>query len=121
MHKRTIRSGMRFVASALLLIILASFYHVQVADFLALTPAAESQLYQLGMFWAALFGGYGAVVMVIGFIRAPLKQDAHIRLLPGFIGICALIFLFFYLITSSFDAPVREEQRRVRPGETITI
>ena len=42
-------------------------------------------------------------------------------LLPVFLGISALMVVFFYLLSSSFDAPARDEQRRVRPGETITI
>jgi nitrate/nitrite transporter NarK len=112
---------MRLVAAALLLIILASFYHVQAAELLQLAPADESQLYQLAMFWAAAFGGYGVMVMVFGFVRSPLPKDAHIRLLPVFFGICALIALFFYLVSSAVDAPEREEQRRLRPGETVTI
>lgn len=112
---------MRLVMAALVLIVLASFYHVQFSDLFSLSSAAESRIYRLGMFWAAAIGGYGVVMTVFGFVLSPLKNDARVRLMPLFLGISALIFLFFYLLSSSFDAPARDEQRRVRPGETITI
>lgn len=121
MRKRTVRNGMRLVMAALILIILTSFYHVQFSDLFSLSPDAESRIYRLGIFWAAAIGGYGVVVTALGFAFSPLKNDVKVRLLPVFLGISALIFIFFYLLSSSFETPVRDEQRRVRPGETITI
>lgn len=121
MRKRTVKNGMRLVMAALVLIILASFYHVQFSDLFSLSLDAESRIYRLGMFWAAALGGYGVVVMAFGFALSPLKNDAQVRLLPIFIAISAMIFFFFYLLSSSINAPARDEQRRVRPGETITI
>jgi nitrate/nitrite transporter NarK len=121
MRKRTVRNGMRLVMAALILIVIASFYHVQLSDLFSLSPAAESRIYRLGMFWAAAIGGYGVVVTVFGFVLSPLKNDSQVRLLPIFLGISAMIFLFFYLLSYSIDAPAGDEQRRVRPGETITI
>ena len=73
------------------------------------------------MFWTAAIGGYGVVVMVFGFVLSPHKYDTRIRLLPIVVTVLALIFLFFYLLSSSLEVPARDEQRRVRPGETITI
>ena len=107
--------------TALILIVLASFYHVQLSDLFSLSPAAESRIYRLGMFWAAAIGGYGVVVTVFGFVLSPLRNDTQIRLLPVVMGISAMIFLFFYLLSSSINAPAVDEQRRLRPGETITI
>ena len=107
--------------TALILIVLASFYHVQLSDLFSLSPAAESRIYRLGMFWAAAIGGYGVVVAVFGFVLSPLRNDTQIRLLPVVMGISAMIFLFFYLLSSSINAPAVDEQRRLRPGETITI
>lgn len=112
---------MRLVMAALILIVLASFYHVQLSDLFSLSPAAESRIYRLGMFWAAAIGGYGVVVTVFGFVFSPLRSDTQVRLLPIFLSISAMIFLFFYLLSSSIEAPAGDEQRRVRPGETITI
>lgn len=121
MRKRTVRNGMRLVLAALIIIVFASFYHVQLSDLFLLSPGAESRIYRLGMFWAAAIGGYGVVLTVFGFVLSPLKSDVQVRLLPIVIGISVMIFLFFYLLSSSIEDPAGEEQRRVRPGETITI
>jgi hypothetical protein len=107
--------------ASLILIILASFYHLQLSDLFMLSPAAEGKIYSLGMFWAAAIGGYGVVLTVFGFALSSLRNEVQVRLLPIALGIFALIFLFFYLLYSSIDAPSGDEQRRLRPGETITI
>jgi nitrate/nitrite transporter NarK len=112
---------MRLVMAALILIIFASFYHGQLAELFSLSLAAESRFYRLGIFWAAVIGGYGVVLTAFGFALSPLRTDAQVRILPIFIGISAVIFLFFYLLSSSMEAPEKDEERRLRPGETITI
>ena len=121
MRKRTIRNGMRLIMAALILIVLASFYHIQLSDLFSMSSSAESRIYRLGIFWAAAIGGYGVVVTVLGFVLSPLKNDDKVRLLPILCGLSAMVFLFFYLLSSSIEAPVGDEQRRLRPGETITI
>ena len=121
MRKRTVRNAMRLIMAALILIILSSFYHGDLAELFSLSLDAESRIYRLGIFWAAAIGGYGVVLAAFGFILAPQKRDESIRILPLFLIITGLIFLFFYLLASSFDAPTRYEQKRLRPGETITI
>lgn len=119
MRKRTIRSGMRLVLAALLLIILTSFFHSGVADLLALSMDAEQRFYTMGIFWAAAIGGYGVVLAVFGFVLSARQRDAGVRLLPLFLLIGGVVLLFFYLFVTSFNAPVQEQ--RLRPGETITI
>ena len=121
MRKRTVRNGMRLVLAALILIVIASFYHVQLSALFSLSPAAESRIYRLGMFWAAAIGGYGVVVAAFGFALSPLKNDYQVRLLPIFTGIAVMIFLFFYLLSSSIGDPFGDKEQRLRPGETITI
>jgi hypothetical protein len=44
---------MRLVIAALIMIVLASFYHVQLSDLFSLSQASESRVYRLGIFWAA--------------------------------------------------------------------
>jgi len=112
---------MRLVMTAMILIILASFYHGSIAALFSLSLDAEGRVYQLGIFWAAAIGAYGAVLVVFGLVREPQKRDEAIRILPQFLIITGLIALFFYLVASSLDAPDRIEQRRLQPGETITI
>ena len=121
MRKRTVRNGMRMVMTALILIVIASFYHAQISDLFSLSSSGESQFYRLGIFWAAAIGGYGAIVTTLGFVLSPQKNDSQIRLLPIFMSISAMIFLFFYLLSSAIEPPPRDDQRRLRPGETITI
>ncbi len=112
---------MRLVMAALILIIIASFYHAQLSDLFSLTPSGESRIYRLGIFWAAAIGGYGVVLTAFGLVLSPLKNVSPVRLLPIFLSVSVLIFLFFFLLSSSIDSPPGDEQRRVRPGETITI
>ena len=118
MRKRTIRNGLRLMLAALLLILLASFYHADVADLLSLSTGAELRFYSLGIFWAAAIGGYGVVLTVIGFVLPANYRDSGIRLAPLFLLIVCVVAAFFYFLVRSFDEPVRE---RLRPGQTITI
>ena len=121
MRKRTVRNGMLLVMAALILIIIASFYHGNLSEIFSLSMAAESRIYRLGIFWAAAIGGYGVVLAVFGFILPHDKRDESVRILPVLLIITGLISLFFYLLSASFDAPANLEQKRLRPGETITI
>ena len=121
MRKRTVRNGMRLVMAALILIVIASFYHGTLSEMFSLSLAAENRIYRLGIFWAAAIGGYGVVLAAFGFILPHDKRDESVRILPVFLIITGLISLFFYLLASSFNTPTNFEQKRLRPGETITI
>ena len=121
MRKRTIRNGMRLVLAALVLIIITSFYHDSVSDILSLSIDGEMRFYQLGIFWAAAIGGYGVVLAAFGLILPGNQRDSGVRVMPAFFMIVAVVSLFFYLLTASFDAPAKPPRERLRPGETITI
>jgi len=121
MRKRTVRNGMRLVMAALILIILASFYHGNLSELFSLSIAAENRIYSLGIFWAAAIGGYGVVLAAFGLVLPRGKQDESVRILPLSLLITGFILLFFYLLASSFNTPADFEQKRLRPGETITI
>lgn len=121
MRKRTVRNGLRFLLVALILIILASFYHENISDIFSLSPAAGNRIYHLGIFWATAIGSYGVVLVAFGFVLASQKRDEAIRILPTFLFVSGLVFLFFYLLATSIGAPSKEEQRRLRPGESVTI
>lgn len=120
MRKRTIRSGIRLLLAALLLIILATFYHGGVARLLFLTPDSEQRLFGLGMFAAAALGGYGVVMAVFGLVLPADQRDARVRILPLFIMLFCAVAIIFYLFISSFSTPANEQQP-LRPGSTITI
>ncbi|RII31382.1 MAG: hypothetical protein CXR30_00795 [Geobacter sp.] len=119
MRKRSVRNGMRFILAALLMIILASFYHAGIADLLGLSIRSEERLYSLGIFWAAAIGGYGAVMSVFGFILPGNARDTGVRLLPLFLLIMTAVMFFFFLLATSLNEPPRPE--RLSPGQTITI
>lgn len=121
MRKRTVRNGMRLVMVALILIIIASFYHGYLSNLFSLSLAAENRFYRFGIFWAAAIGGYGVVLTVFGFILPHEKSDDSVRILPLFLLITGFVFLFFYLLAVSIDGPGRFDDKRLRPGETITI
>jgi len=120
-RKRTVRNGMRLVLAAMIIIIAASFFHSEVTDFFSFSATTKNSLYQNGMFWASAIGGCGAMVTVLGFLLSPRKNEAEVRILPVFMGIVTMIFLFFYLLSNVMNNPAKEEQKRLRPGETITI
>ena len=121
MRKRTIRSGMRLVLAALVLILVASFYHDSVGDIMSLSFDAEMRFYRLGIFWAAAMGGYGVVLAAFGLVLPGNHRDSGVRVMPAFILIVAAVSLFFYLLAASFNAPPDPSRERLRPGETITI
>jgi len=120
-RKSTVRNGLRLVVISLLLIIGASFYHTPLASLLSLSVESELRWYKLGIFWGAAIGGYGVVLAVIGCVLQGRKQDLAIRIFPWFMMMVAMVSLFFYLLTASFDAPQIPGRERLRPGETITI
>ena len=121
MRKRTVRNGMRLVLAALVLIIIASFYHGAIGDILSLSFDIEMRFYQLCIFLAAATGGYGVMLAVFGLVLPGKQQDYGISVLPDFFMIIAVVSLFIYLLIASFDAPAHNRRERLRPGESITI
>lgn len=121
MRKRTIRSGMRLVLAALVLIIIASFYHGGVSELFSLSYDAEARLYRWGIFWAAAIGGYGVVQSVFGLVLPARQADSEVRVMPLLLLILGGVSLFFYLVTASIDESSEPTRERLRPGETLTI
>jgi len=120
-RKRTIRNGMRLVMTALIIILTVSFYHSTVSDVLSLSYDAEISFYRLGIFGAAVIGGYGVVQSVLGLVLSSRQSDSDVRIMPTLLYIMALVSLFFYLLSASFDPSHDPARDRLRPGETITI
>ncbi len=121
MRKHTIRSGMRLVLAALVVIIITSFYYDRVAEILSLSLDAELLTYRLGIFCAAALGGYGVVLAAFGLVLPGTHRDSGVRIVPAFLLIVALVSLFFYLLAASFDTTRNPPRERLRPGETLTI
>jgi len=119
MRKRTVRNGMRFLLAALLLIILASFYHGGIAGLLSLSPASEQRFYGWVMSVAAGIGAYGVVLAVFGLLLPADRRDVGVRVAPLLVLVSFVILLFFYLFVSSFNGLGQEDP--LAPGTTITI
>lgn len=112
MRKSTVRSGMRLLLAAMLLIFIAGFYS-------SITPGATENFYGQIIFWATALGGVGVIMAVAGMIRSPGRDDHKIKIYPLLLLILAVIIFYFYLMTSSLFTPAIYE--RLHPGETITI
>jgi len=112
MRKSTVRSGMRMLLAAMLLILLASLYS-------SITLGTTRNLYGQVIFWASALGGLGVIMAVAGLIRSPGRYDQKIKIYPLLLLIFAVIVFYFYLMASSFSTPAIYE--RLHPGETITI
>jgi len=119
MRKRLVRNGLRFLLASLILIILVSFFHVELASFLSLSVASGQGLYGKGIFWAAAIGSYGVIVTVLGFVLSPDRRDAEIKIMPVFLWLICIVVLFFYLLVSSFNSPAIDQKQS--PGTSITI
>lgn len=121
MRKRTIRTGMRLILVALFIIILVSFYHDSVSNAFSFSYAAEMRFYEIGIFLAAVLGGYGVVSSAIGLVLPAQYKDSGIRITPLLLLIFCGISFFFYLLVVSFGPPTEPVRERLRPGEAITI
>jgi len=121
MRKSTVRNGLRLICISLMLILAVSFYHAGIASIASLSLEAESRLYRYGIFWGTALGAYGVLLSTFGCVLVSKKQDVAVRIFPWFMMIVAMVSLFFYLLSSSFDAPSVPGRERLRPGETITI
>ncbi len=120
MRRRTVRNGMRLLLAALLLIILASFYHAGMASLFSFAAGSELRFYSLGMLAATAMGGYGIVMTAFGLVLPVDRQDdATIRIAPLCFMLACAVALFFCLFALSFSPPAGEEA--VPPGGTITI
>ena len=119
MKKRTVRAGLRCILAAMVLVLVSTHFHEIIAQLFLLDGFAEMRLVQLGLFWAAMVGGYGVVVMVLGLILRPEHREDGIALKPLVLFIGAALLVFIWLSFRSLSGP--EPVRRLRPGETITI
>ncbi|HJV66837.1 MAG TPA: hypothetical protein VJ550_13965 [Geomonas sp.] len=117
MRKRTIRSGLRFMIAGILCVILATFFHAQLASLLFGGMADEGRLTFLGFFLGWMLSGWGALLAVAGFVQGGVNSD-RVRLAPTFLLLVSLVILFFVLAYDSMTSP---RVPPLQPGETINI
>ena len=117
MRRSTVRTGLNLIIAAVILIILAAFYHAQIAQLLSLSPGSETRFIYLGFLWGGICGCAGISVAIFGLLRAPGGRP-RVGLLKPLVVLALLLFMFTFLLFSSLT---RTEMPRLRPGETITI
>jgi hypothetical protein len=117
MRKSTVKIGLNLILAGLAVLILATFYHDEVAWLLFLSPGGETMFVYFGFFWGGMFGCLGILVAVAGLVRRALP-GREVRLMPTIVLLVATILFYFFLLYSSFTHP---EPPKMGPGETITI
>lgn len=117
MRRRTVKLGLDMLIVAVAMVTLSTFFHEQLALLFSLSPAFETRLVFLGLFWGGVCGCLGILFTIVGMLRATVV-DERAALAPSLIILAATIVLFFLLLYSSFTTP---EPARLRPGETLTI
>jgi len=117
MRKKTVKLGLNYILVGMVLVILATFFHEEVAWLFLLSASGESHFTFLGLFIGGMSGGFGVIISAVGLLQGP-SLDNNIYLKPTLFILAATLLLFFVLFYSSFS---KLQPSRVRPGETITI
>ena len=117
MRKKTIKLGLNLITAGIVLLILATFFHENVAAVFSLSTTVEARFVYISLFWGSAAGCIGIVVAAIGILRSEKYHD-QVYITPSLIVLAAVIMLFFFLLFSSFQNPAHP---RLHPGETIVI
>lgn len=117
MRKKTVRSGIRAIAASIISLMVATFFHDSLAEFLLLGLEGEARLVFCGFFLAGILGGFGVLVAAIGLLQSEASHS-RARLAPSILLLLSLVFLFFVLTYTSFTNPAPP---RLEPGESISI
>jgi hypothetical protein len=118
MRRSIVHKGIRLLIAAILLVIVASFYHETVADLLMLSPGGAVQFVYLALFWSGILGGLGIILVIAGLIGTGAGEKP-VRLGPVTIVLLVVIGIFFVLFYRSLFNP--DTPPRLRPGETVVI
>ena len=117
MRKRTVRYGVKLISGGIVSVILATYFHEQIAGLFRLSQGTEARFIFVGLFWGGVLGFCGILVTVIGFLLSPFGLEKK-SLIPALCFLLGVIIIFFLLLIHSFSGT---EHPRLRPGETITI
>jgi MFS family permease len=107
----------RLISGGIVSVILATYFHEQIAAIFRFSHGGEARFIFLGLFCGGVLGFCGILVTVIGFLLSSIGVDNK-SLLPALCFLFGVIIIFFLLFLRSFSV---EEHPRLRPGETITI
>lgn len=118
MRKKTVRSGLRLLILAVILLLLGTFYGQQINTFLAVPGDGAAEFVGLTFFWGGILGATAIVMIAFGLLQRSLATE-KIRLLPALSFLLLLLLIFFTLFYRSLTAPPQEQP--LRPGETLII
>jgi hypothetical protein len=117
MRKRTVKTGLRFIAVGILCVMVATFFHDELSRLFFLDLAGEARLTFLGFFLGGLFSALGVLTAAVGFLQSGYNE-ARVRLAPTVFLLFSLIVLFFALAYTSVTLPRAPD---LPQGESINI
>jgi len=118
MRRKTVRTGLRLLSTAIFLLILGAFYSRELAGILFFSPGGAVEFVQLAFFWSGMLGGVGIIMICAGLLRATVQTE-RIRILPSLALLLIMLGLFFLLFMRALTAP--PELQPLQPGETLVI
>lgn len=117
-RRRTVRTGLRFIIAAGVLLLLGTFYSQQVNAFFSLPGEGAIEFVKLSFFWSGIFGAIGVFTVVIGLMQRASATD-RFSLLPAILLVVFLFTLYFTLFYRALFTPLAPQP--LRPGETLII
>ena len=117
MRKKTVRSGLRFIAAGIMCVMVATFFHSELSRLFFLDMFNEARLTSLGFFAGGLSGAWGVLVAAAGLLQSG-SEEPRVRLAPTVMLLISLIVLFFVLAYNSISIPTAPSLQR---GESVDI
>lgn len=118
MRSQMVRSGLRFISSGIICVIVATFFSGQVSRWLFLGMADDIRISFLGLLLGGMCGAWGVIMTATGLLQSG-AQERRVSLVPTVLLLFSLITLFFVLAYTSFTSPAGPPQ--LQPGESINI
>lgn len=117
MRKRTVRSGLIWALSGVVLITLATFFHSHIATLFLLSGMAETLLIFIGLIIGGIACCTGIMISFVGMVRKN-GNDGEAGIGHFVVLLTAAIAIFFFLFFMSITENNRPD---MDPGEIITI
>lgn len=118
MRKKTVRSGLRLLFLAVMLLLLGTFYAQQINLLFAIAGDGAAEFVSLAFFWGGILGSTAILIISFGLLQRSLTGE-NIRLLPSLFALVILLIAFFSLLYRAVSSPPLEKP--LRPGETLII
>lgn len=120
MRRKTIRTGLRLMIAALLLLILGTFYSQSINSALSIGADGSTEFVKLTFFWGSMFGGAAVFAIAVGLLQRSVYGD-RARIIPSLVVMMLLLAAFFTLFMKTLSSPPDLKQKPLRPGETVII